>query len=220
MLIEMLGLLAAFVIMAASAPQLRAVLRSSATGAEGISITSWSLFLSSTTVWLVYGIKAAAPAVIIGNAMGIVAYLLLVTMLVRARTSSTATALLVFPATALVAGVAWLVPMGVTAATGIAIGIVLAAPQVLASWRTLKSGAHSDVALGSWILVPLGQLLWLSYGLLIGDAAIVLVNVISGAISASVLVLELISRRRMVQSSQAAVAAAGETGELVPVQSH
>ena len=71
---EIVGLLAASLLMAASAPQLLAVLRGDG---HGVSLLTWILFLASGTVWLVFGIKLESLALVVGNVAGVLAYLLL-----------------------------------------------------------------------------------------------------------------------------------------------
>ena len=77
-----MGLLAASLLMAASAPQLLAVLRGDG---HGVSLLTWILFLASGTVWLVFGIKLESLALIVGNVAGVLAYLLLVAAIVWKR---------------------------------------------------------------------------------------------------------------------------------------
>ena len=61
-------------------------------------------------------------------------------------------------------------------------------PQVIKVWRTRSA---EDISLVTYTMFCLGVALWLTYGLLIGDGPLIVSNVITLALSGSVLVLAL-----------------------------
>lgn len=207
MLLELLGLTAAFLILAASWPQLREVMRE---GSEGVSLGSWVLFLSAGVVWGIYGWKIAAPAMVIGNAAGVLAFSVLVIAIVAGRTSRTLAAVAVPAGILALAVVALVLPDAVLGGLGVAIGFVLALPQLVVSWRT--RGMPSTVSRAAWTMVAVGQGLWLTYGLLLPDLPITLVNAV--ALSASLSVLWLERRRPAFPAAGAQQPPATVRGEL------
>lgn len=189
MSLEFLGLLAGLLLLASSFPQLREAL---AEGSEGVSIGSWSIFLAGAAVWTAYGVHIGAPAAIYANVGGVIAFGILVTALVRIRSGSTLLALLVPLAVAAVIGVALLAPTALVGLVGVVLGICLAVPQLLLSWRTRDE--PSRVSVSAWALVVVGQVLWLAYGVLRPDGPIIVVNAISLLVTTGVLLLALRGR--------------------------
>jgi MtN3 and saliva related transmembrane protein len=185
MALELVGLTAAFLILAASWPQLREVLQA---GTQGVSLGSWSMFLSAAVVWATYGWKIGSPSTVIGNVAGALAFSVLVTAIVAARTSLRVAIPSVFGAIAALLTTSVLLPTPVVGALGVAIGFTLAIPQIVVSWRT--RGMPSTVSRTAWGMVAIGQSLWLLYGLLLPDIAITVVNIVALSASVTVLLLE------------------------------
>jgi len=61
-------------------------------------------------------------------------------------------------------------------------------PQVV---KTLKSGHTRDISLLMYLVLTLGLLLWLIYGLLLKDIPIIAANSISSALAGVILFLKL-----------------------------
>lgn len=197
-MIEILGLAAAACMMVAGLPQMRSVLRG---GTHGVSLATWSLVLACTAVWLGYGVSAGRIALIVGNSATLPPYVVLVAILVRSATKSSAAAWAVVPVTALVTALAALGPVAITGGVGVVLGASLALPQLRDSWSTWREGSESNVAVGSWGLVASGQGLGLLYGGLLGDVAIIAVDCIALSASVAVILLETLAagrRRRLV----------------------
>ena len=66
-------------------------------------------------------------------------------------------------------------------------------PQVLKVWRTRRA---DDISLGMYVVFCTGIVLWLTYGLLIGDLPLIVSNVVTLALAGSVLVLAVRYRPR------------------------
>ncbi len=84
---------------------------------------------------------------------------------------------------------------GVTVIGLIAATLTTAAyvPQVVKTWR---SGSSADLSLGTYAMLLAGLVAWLVYGVLLGDLPIILANVVTIGLVASVLVHVLRSRHR------------------------
>ncbi len=65
-------------------------------------------------------------------------------------------------------------------------------PQVIKTWKTKSSGDLSVVTMG---LICTGVLLWLIYGLLVGDVPIIAANAVTFVLVVSTFVLVLIYRK-------------------------
>lgn len=61
-------------------------------------------------------------------------------------------------------------------------------PQALKAWRTRST---HDVSLVMFAMLTVGILLWLIYGLLINDAPLILANLVTGLLAASILYLKI-----------------------------
>ncbi|NJD07773.1 MAG: hypothetical protein FIA97_14945 [Methylococcaceae bacterium] len=66
-------------------------------------------------------------------------------------------------------------------------------PQVVKTW---KSRSAEDISLGMFLLFSLGVLLWLVYGWAIGSFPIILFNLITLALSGSIIGMKLQFGRR------------------------
>lgn len=66
-------------------------------------------------------------------------------------------------------------------------------PQVVKTWRTKSS---NDLSVGTLGMICTGVLLWLIYGLLVGDLPIIAANAVTLVLVVSVFVLTLVYRSR------------------------
>ncbi|MDD1534898.1 MULTISPECIES: SemiSWEET transporter [unclassified Bradyrhizobium] len=62
------------------------------------------------------------------------------------------------------------------------------APQAIKVWKTRSTG---DISLGMFLVMVLGLVLWLIYGLLSGDAPLVAANAITIVLAGGILVMKL-----------------------------
>ena len=65
-------------------------------------------------------------------------------------------------------------------------------PQVIKTWKTKSSG---DLSVVTMSLIRIGVLLWLIYGLLVGDVPIIAANAVTLVLVVSTFVLVLIYRK-------------------------
>ncbi len=61
-------------------------------------------------------------------------------------------------------------------------------PQVIKTWRTRST---HDISLGMFLLMTFGILLWLIYGAFIGDLPLVVANLVTLVLAATILVFKL-----------------------------
>ena len=61
-------------------------------------------------------------------------------------------------------------------------------PQVLRIWRTRST---ADISLGMFVVMTIGVVLWLIYGILLGSAPVIVANGVTLVLSATILVLKL-----------------------------
>ena len=71
-------------------------------------------------------------------------------------------------------------------------------PQVIKTWRTKSS---NDLSMSTLGMICTGVLLWLVYGLLVGDLPIIAANAVTLVLVVSVFVLALVYRKRDVSSA-------------------
>lgn len=81
-------------------------------------------------------------------------------------------------------------PLWVTAIGTVAAVLTTCAflPQALKAWRSRSTG---DVSLAMFLMLTLGIVLWLAYGLLIGDGPLVLANSVTLALALAILAAKL-----------------------------
>ena len=75
--------------------------------------------------------------------------------------------------------------LGYAAATCTTVALV---PQVVRIWRTRST---RDISLGMFVVMTAGVLMWLVYGLLIGDRPLVLANGVTFVLSLTILMMKL-----------------------------
>jgi MtN3 and saliva related transmembrane protein len=61
-------------------------------------------------------------------------------------------------------------------------------PQVVKTWKTRST---ADISLGTFVVLLLGIVLWLAYGVLLGDAPLIVSNGITLVLAGSILVFKL-----------------------------
>lgn len=61
-------------------------------------------------------------------------------------------------------------------------------PQVVKTWRTRST---HDISLGMFSLMTLGIVLWLVYGAFIGDLPLIVANLVTFVLAATILVFKL-----------------------------
>ena len=63
------------------------------------------------------------------------------------------------------------------------------APQLIKAWNTRST---KDISLGMFLVLVVGIILWLIYGLLTGDAPVTAANAVTLGLAGAILILKLI----------------------------
>ncbi|MEZ5136578.1 MAG: SemiSWEET family transporter [Acidimicrobiales bacterium] len=152
---------------------------------SGVSTVTATLMVLVGLSWLAYGVGVADPMVIVANLVMLSATLVIAGALARRRAlawRATATVVAVWALAIAAATVVW----GTTgpAVVGSIVGIGMGVPQAV---HAVRSGSVAGVAISSYVLLALLQGTWLLYGVLVGDAVIVVPNVIALPVSLGVL---------------------------------
>jgi len=80
---------------------------------------------------------------------------------------------------------AWLTALGLAAGCLTTIAFL---PQVVRTWRTRSTG---DLSLSTFLILMTGQVLWLAYGILIGDVPLIAANAVSILLEGTVLMFKV-----------------------------
>lgn len=81
--------------------------------------------------------------------------------------------------------------MAITTAIGLVAAVcttISYVPQVMKAWRTRST---KDVSAGMFVLLVVGVVLWLTYGLILEDLPLILANFITLCLAAVILLLKL-----------------------------
>ncbi|MDX1667557.1 MAG: SemiSWEET transporter [Saprospiraceae bacterium] len=84
----------------------------------------------------------------------------------------------------------WITALGLVAATLTTLAFL---PQVIKTWKTKET---KDLSLPTFSIFCTGVLLWLIYGLLIGNLPIILSNIVTFTLAFSILIMGFIYRNR------------------------
>lgn len=91
-------------------------------------------------------------------------------------------------------------------------GVVMGAAPALQIRRMLTERSSSDVSIGYFAIIAFGSVLWASYGVSLGNLAIVIPNVV-GFLAA---ILTILVARALRRQERLVVADLGDGDELVP----
>ena len=80
---------------------------------------------------------------------------------------------------------AWLTALGLAAGCLTTIAFL---PQVVRTWRTRSTG---DLSLSTFLILMTGQVLWLAYGIVIGDVPLITANAVSIVLEGTVLAFKV-----------------------------
>ncbi len=172
-------------------PQLARIVRER--HADGVSVSTWLVTLAAIVSWMWYGVHTGSMPQLPGNAVAGVTAAAIVGLAwrIRGRGHWSTWA----PILATIVGVSAISAGGGadwSAGLGIGLGIVGRVPQTVDSWRSMRKGARTTVSVPTWLMIAVGQGLWLVYGLLYWDVPVIWVNVIIGSGAVGIVILEMI----------------------------
>lgn len=158
---------------------------------EGLSLTSNVLGVLYATAWLLYGVATHSTVQVVTNILGVtglVAILAGHVVLSRASVRQWLPLLLTGLAVLAVVFSIGARPLGVTASIATISGV---APQVFVLARARRAGVSdaAGVSRTRWRLSCAANLLWVSYGALVGDPVIVINSSVIAAFGAAIVIL-------------------------------
>lgn len=159
---------------------------------RGISLISWLLQLGVATSWATYGFDKNSPSLLATNLAAGVINASVIWVILQNRVKAT------LVISAMVASIATLILVLPTAlASALLISLVFAqTPQVYKSFKNIKIGNESAVSLMAMAVSALSGIFWIIYATKIDDGLLVLCNAIVLSNNISIIVFELIGKRR------------------------
>lgn len=174
--VDALGYAAAVLLTAMSIPQTIRVYRN---GSRGVSTATWLIVSFAIAMWIGYGIAHASLVLIIANVAGLTAASATLTILARSKGQSWASAIALVSSYSLACVMVSLVaPLGLVTLAAVVLPIVSRLPQVGLCIQACWQGSSTQVSRLTWSLSATGQTLWLTYGLIVHDGALVVVNLV------------------------------------------
>ena len=159
---------------------------------RGVSLISWMLQFGVATSWAAYGFDIDSPSVLLTN----VGAGLVNASVIFAIISNNVKTLVILSGYA--AGLSALIlnlPSAIVSALLIAL-VFAQSPQIVKSFKNLAIGAESAVSVSALSVSSVSILLWFVYAVLADVPLILLSTTIAVSINISIIVLELIGKRR------------------------
>jgi uncharacterized protein with PQ loop repeat len=186
---EALGLVAGGVSMLQGLPQARRV-RTLGHG-TGVSVSVWVLMMSANCLWIGYGLRIGAVAVIVSNVLTAIVSASVVIAL-RGEAARTAAGLFAYGTGLAVAG--RVLPPKVIAALLVAFTLSRA-PQLWRSIIAARSGERSAVSFGSLATTAASLVLWLTYSIVAHRPLVTVTSLLALALTTGIIAIELAARR-------------------------
>jgi uncharacterized protein with PQ loop repeat len=159
---------------------------------RGVSLISWLLLFGTSTCWGAYGLDIKSPSVLLTNIGAALVNASVIMAIMKNNLKSIA--LLSVYASALSALILNL-PSAVVS-TILILVIFAQAPQIVKSYKNLHAGADTAVSISGLSVSSLSIALWFVYALLADVSLILLSASIAVSLNLSIIVLELIGKRR------------------------
>lgn len=191
-LTTVVGLVASTLSLWMSIPQALRIWRDRS--AIGVSTVTWMLFCVTFSQWIGYSWRTGIWIAFAGNVLALITAMATLLGIHRSnpRPHDALRGLLVVAAIIGAVFVGHNAPLGVVIVVQFcAIGVRM--PQVFASYRTWRSGRHSEVSRTAWWLSLTSAGAWTVYGILLPDLAIAIVSPTVMLTSAMVLALEYLA---------------------------
>lgn len=174
--VDALGYAAAVLLTAMSIPQTIRVHRN---GSRGVSSATWLIVSFAIAMWIGYGISHASLVLVIANIAGLIAASATLSILARSKGQSWTAAIALVSCYAVTCVIVSLVaPLALVTLAAVVLPIVSRLPQVGLCIQACWQGSATQVSRLTWTLSATGQSLWLSYGLIVHDGALVVVNLV------------------------------------------
>ena len=189
--VEVLGFISGALGLSIALPQLFKVLK--ADSHVGVSILTWILIMLNFASWMAFSLRMNSPSQFISNVIAVLFTAVLVFVLLKDFWGGSLWAV-VF----IVASVGLCVFLILVLPEWWMDGVLILAissrvPQVFSSWKSLRTGRHTNVSLLTYTLSGLSSVGWVFYGLITGLYMNVLSSTIGLVLSMIVLWLEIIA---------------------------
>lgn len=179
--VALIGYAAAVVLTGMSIPQ---TVRAHRYGVQGVSTATWLTIAIAMSMWLAYGIRNDSLVLVIANVAALVATAAMLVVLARSRGKSLAVAVVGVVGFLVVANaIALVAPLGLVTVAAVLLPIASRVPQMLVCVGSYRSATATSVSRSTWMMSALGQSLWLAYGLILNDPALIIVNAVCVALT-------------------------------------
>ncbi|CAN2245050.1 hypothetical protein [Candidatus Planktophila dulcis] len=159
---------------------------------RGVSLISWLFLFGTATCWASYGFAINSPSVLLTNIGAALVNASVIMAIIKNNLKSIV--LLSIYASALSALILNL-PSAVVS-TILILVVFAQTPQIVRSYKNLHAGAHTAVSISALSVSSISIALWFIYALLADVSLILLSASIAVSLNISVIVLELIGKRR------------------------
>jgi len=142
---------------------------------EGVSVFAQMQSLSASILWVVYGIAAKTPLVVLANVMTIIGFGVVVATQVRHRVVTLQRVLFVESAVVAAAFISMALSLDVLGVIAVVVGGTGILPQVIRAARTTHL---VGVSVATFALVTMMSVSWCIYGFMIHDFFVAAPNVV------------------------------------------
>jgi MtN3 and saliva related transmembrane protein len=157
---------------------------------KDLSLLTFMAQGTACTLWVVYGAALAQIPLILWNALTVLLVLFIIAFIFKygeKKTKNSYWTILPF-AIAVFCAVGVIFPKEIIGYTASAIGVVTLIPQAA---KTLKTRETKDISLGMYIIFWIGVALWLTYGILLKNPPVIIVNVAVLSLASLILTLKI-----------------------------
>ena len=159
---------------------------------RGVSLISWMLQFGVATSWAAYGFDIDSPSVLLTNVGAGLVNASVIFAIIR---NNVKTFVILLGYAAGLSALILNLPSAIVSALLIAL-VFAQSPQIVKSFKNLAIGAESAVSVSALSVSSVSILLWFIYALLADVPLILLSTTIAVSINISIIVLEMIGKRR------------------------
>ena len=159
---------------------------------RGVSLISWMLQFGVATSWAAYGFDIDSPSVLLTNVGAGLVNASVIFAIIR---NNVKTFVILSGYAAGLSALILNLPSAIVSALLIAL-VFAQSPQIVKSFKNLAIGAESAVSVSALSVSSVSILLWFIYAVLADVPLILLSTTIAVSINISIIILELIGKRR------------------------
>lgn len=159
---------------------------------RGVSLISWTLQFAVAASWATYGFDSKSPSILFTNLVALLVNASVITAILRNNLKSIS--LLIIYA-AIWATLILLLPRAAVSTMLVALNFAQS-PQVVKSFHNIRVGKDSAVSITALSISCFSILIWILYGFMADDSLIKVSALVALSINLSIIVLELIGKRK------------------------